>query len=294
MLRRHEFTEMHMGMPVRMVLHAGDDSLARAAARAAFDRVAALDNIFSDYRPQSEVRRLESRPGEWVPISADLFALLSRSLEIARLSEGAFDPTAAPVIAVWREARGTKTLPSPARVDSARRVVGWRRVRLDTIRRAIRLDSGMRLDFGGIAKGYILDQARMALKAAGIDRTLIEAGGDIVVGAAPPGERGWRIDAPDASAAFARRLSLITDAAVSTSGPTVQFVEIEGVRYSHVVDPRTGMALTNDVTVRVISPDAALADAVSTALSILDPGGRKRLLTALQSALHADVTGKPD
>ena len=267
---------MHMGMPVRIVLHASDDSQARAAARAAFNRVAELDNTFSDYRSQSEVRRMEARAGQWVPVSAELFELTNRALQIARLTEGAFDPTVAPLVGLWREARRTRTLPSPARIDSARRHVGWQRVRLDTVRQSIRLDSGMRLDFGGVAKGYILDQARLVLKQAGVDCVLIEAGGDIVVGAPPPGERGWRIDAPGASPDFAALLASVANVAVSTSGPTVQFVEIEGVRYSHVVDPRTGMALTNGVLVRVIGSDATLVDALSTALSVVGRGDLAR------------------
>ncbi|MEO5568071.1 MAG: FAD:protein FMN transferase [Gemmatimonadaceae bacterium] len=267
-LARHEFTEVHMGMPVRVVLHAGSDSVARAAARAAFRRIAELDNTFSDYRPQSEVRRMEARSGEWVAVSADLFHLIGRAVEVARLTDGAFDPTVAPIVALWREARRTSVLPRQAQLDSARARVGWRRIALDTAGRAVKLDRGMRLDFGGIAKGYILDQARAALKAGGVDAMLIEAGGDIVVGAAPPGAHGWKIEAPGASAAFAAQLQAVTHAAVSTSGPTVQFVEIDGIRYSHVVDPRTGMALTNGVLIYVRAKDPTLADAIATALTV--------------------------
>jgi thiamine biosynthesis lipoprotein len=281
-LRRHEFTEMHMGMPVRMVLHAGNDSLARAAARAAFDRVATLDNTFSDYRPQSEVRRLESRSGEWVAVSAELFEVTARALEIARLSEGAFDPTVAPVVALWREARRTKILPSAARIDSARRFVGWRRVRLDTTRRAMRLDSGMRLDFGGIAKGYIIGEARRVLAEAGITSSLVEAGGDIVVGDPPPDAPAWRIDLGDS-------LTTVVNAAVSSSGPTNQFVEIGGRRYSHVVDPRTGQALANDVLVHVIANDPTIADAASTAFSILTESESARFQARLPSGIRVHV-----
>ena len=267
-LRRHEFTEVDMGMPVRMVLHAGNDSVARVAARAAFRRVAELDDTFSDYRPQSDVRRLDARSGEWVIVSAELFELLGRSVAIARLTGGAFDPTVAPVVALWREARRSKILPRASQVDSARALVGWQKIALDSSRRAVRLAPGVRLDFGGIAKGYVLDQARSVLRTFGIESVLIEAGGDIVVGSAPPGKPGWRIDVTGASEQFTRMASSLVNAALSTSGPTMQFVEIEGVRYSHVVDPRSAMALTNGLLVRVIGRDAALVDAISTALSV--------------------------
>lgn len=288
-LARHEFTEVHMGMPVRVVLHSGSDSVARAAARAAFRRIAELDNTFSDYRPQSEVRRMEARSGEWVAVSEDLFHLLNRSIEVARLTGGAFDPTVAPVVALWRESRKTKRFPGKAPLDSARALVGWHRIALDTAQRLVRLDRGMRLDFGGIAKGYILDQARAALKAGGVDAMLIEAGGDIVVGAAPPGAHGWKIEAPGASAAFTARLQAVTHAAVSTSGPTVQFVEIDGIRYSHVVDPRTGMALTNGVLIYVRAKDPTLADAIATALTVT---GTFDLIRLFHSVV-ADVVAVP-
>lgn len=268
-LTRHEFTEIHMGMPVRMVLYAATDSAARGAARSAFRRVAELDNTFSDYRAQSEVRRLASRSGDWVEVSQELFEVLSLSIEIARATDGAFDPTAAPVIALWREARRTKAVPSPRRVDSARAVVGWKRIALDSSRRAARLERGTSLDLGGIAKGYILGQARAALRTAGVRAMLIEAGGDVVVGGAPSGSAGWRIDAPGASPEMATRLEKITNAAVSTSGGSVQFVEIDGTRYSHVVDPRTGIALTTRQLVRVIGRDPAVTDAIATAVGVL-------------------------
>jgi thiamine biosynthesis lipoprotein len=129
----------------------------------------------------------------------------------------------------------------------------------------------MRLDLGGIAKGYILQEALHVLRSTGVTRALVESGGDIVVGDAPPGRAGWRIDVPGADAAFAARAATLSNAALSTSGPTAQFVQIDGVRYSHVVDPRTGVGLTNGITAHVIASDGATADALSTALTVLGP-----------------------
>ena len=129
----------------------------------------------------------------------------------------------------------------------------------------------MRLDLGGIAKGYILQQALGAMVPLGVTQALVEAGGDIVVGDAPPGRDGWRIDVAGSDAVFAARAARLTNAALATSGPTAQFVEIDGVRYSHVVDPRTGMGLTNGVTARVIARDGATADALATALTVAGP-----------------------
>ncbi len=277
-----EFTEVHMAMPVRIVLHASDTNTARAAARAAFDRIATLEGTMSDYRAQSEVRRLEERPGERIVVSAALCDVLTRAMTLARLTDGAFDPTVAPLVALWREARRTGRLPEAQVIDAARARVGWARVSLDSAACAVRLDAGMRLDLGGVAKGFILQEALAVLRGHGVGSALVEAGGDLVVGDAPPGRTGWRIEVPGASAAFAERAAALTHAALATSGPGAQFVLIGGVRYSHVVDPRTGWAVTSPRTAHVIAGDAALADALATALTVLEDHERGAVLARVE------------
>src|SRR5256886_4878954 len=184
---RREFAELHMGVAGRIELYAPEAAAARVAAGAAYAGIAELEDIMSDYRPESEVRRLAERPGTAVPVSEPLFAVVARALELARQSDGAFDPTVGPFVALWRRARGTGRLPGRAELDSAARRVGWRKVRADSAARSIRLDTaGMQLDLGGIAKGYILDQALLVLGRYGVTRALIQAGGDIVAGEAPP------------------------------------------------------------------------------------------------------------
>jgi thiamine biosynthesis lipoprotein len=131
----------------------------------------------------------------------------------------------------------------------------------------------MRLDLGGIAKGYILQEALATLRLAGVTRALVESGGDIVVGDAPPGRDGWTIHVSGADPDFRAAASRLTNSALSTSGATMQFVEIDGVRYSHVIDPRTGLGVTNAVTAHVIARDAATADALATALTVVGHPG---------------------
>lgn len=290
---RHEFTQVHMGMPVRIVLYAPDVATARTAAVAAFQRVAELDDTFSDYRAASELRRLESHAGRWLRISEPLFDVLRRALDIARLTDGAFDPTIGPLVTLWREARRTGTLPAPSALDSARQLVGSPLLQLDTTRRRVRLARpGMRLDLGGIAKGYVLDAALRALRHHGIHAALLEAGGDIVVGAPPPGAVGWIIDTPGAAPAFAARAATLRGAALSTSGATSQYFELDGIRYSHIIDPRTARAVTRPVLARVIAADAALADALATALSV-DPGAADRLRRRFPDILIDIATVRP-
>jgi len=275
-----------MGVPVRIVLYTPHDAIARAGARAAFARIAALEDKMSDFRPHSEVRRLGAQAGGCVNVSEDLYAVLARAKELARLSGGAFDPTVGPLVELWREARHAGRAPPARALDSARALVGWRMLRLgDGGEQACLARPGMRLDLGGIAKGYILQEALRALADRGVASALIEAGGDIVVGAAPPGASGWRIAVPDADPALAARARGLTHAAIATSGPTEQFVEIDGVRHSHVVDPRTGLALTRNVTATVIASDGATADALATTLTVLSREEGKRLLEHFPGAL---------
>jgi|EndMetStandDraft_4_1072995.scaffolds.fasta_scaffold100996_2 FAD:protein FMN transferase len=264
-----EYTQIHMGMPVRIRMYAASSDEARQAAIAAFARIAVLDRMMSDYRPDSELRQLSAARGAWQNVSPELYDVLERAVEIARATDGAFDPTVGPLVLLWREARRTARMPDASAIARAREAVGWQRIEFDRSRRAVRLGHpGMRVDLGGIAKGYILDDALRTLRGAGVRRVLIEAGGDIVVGNAPPDRDGWRIDVTGADSEFAARAAELTNAALATSGPTAQFVEIDGVRYSHVVDPRTGMGLTNHVTAYVIAPDGATADALATALTV--------------------------
>jgi thiamine biosynthesis lipoprotein len=288
---RFEFSQVHMGMPVRVVLYAAEPALAERAVRAAFARVAELDAMLSDYRIDSELNRLAATSGVWTPVSADLFAVLKRALEIAEASGGAFDPTVGPLTSLWREARKTRKLPEARDIDDARARVSWRDLKLDAAKRAARLERArMRLDLGGIAKGYIIQEALTVLIAHGTPQALVEAGGDIVVGEAPPGEPGWRIAVTHADASFDGRAAALTRAALSTSGATVQFVEINGVRYSHVVDPRTGLAVTHDLVVSVIAADAATADGLATAVGVLGASGAAKLLAAFPGAT---VSAKP-
>jgi len=276
---RRQYVELHMGMAVRIIVYAPDDATARRAARAAYARIAELENVMSDYRPESEVRRLAARAGEPVRVSDDLFVVLARAVDLWRRSEGAFDVTVGPFVELWRTARRTGALPLRAALDSAARRVGSDKVHLDSVARTVRLDTpGMRIDLGGIAKGYILDRALDALRVQGVTRALLEAGGDIVLGDPPPGRRGWRI-------AIAAGDTILANRAVSTSGDTEQFVIIGGVRYSHVIDPRTGMGLTSRREATVVAPDGVTADGLATALTLVDDARGARLLQSFPQAV---------
>jgi thiamine biosynthesis lipoprotein len=301
------------------VVYAPDQSTAEDACAAAFARIAALDSIMSDYRRDSELTLLSARAGgPPVRVSPDLFLVLRRAQEVARYSGGAFDVTVGPLVALWRAARKSAVLPDPASLKSALRRVGWQKLRLDERNRTVRLTvPGMKLDLGGIAKGYAADAAQQVLQQHGITRALVELGGDIVVSGPPPGTEGWTIRVPNAAGSVGRRQAgtreagdgdsakqpspqspvdsrLPTDLrfahrAISTSGDTEQFVDIGGRHYSHVIDPRTGQALTNRVQVTLTAPDGLTSDPLSTALSVLGGKGGKLLKAYLGTTAYVRV-----
>jgi thiamine biosynthesis lipoprotein len=182
--------------------------------------------------------------------------------------------TLGPVTLLWREARQQHRLPAPDSLRTALQSSGYRKLHLKGATRTVMLDQeGMRLDLGGIAKGYAADQALAILAELGIRRALVAASGDLAIGDPPPGRKGWTvgIDSPDPRpAAFARVLDLC-NAAVSTSGDSSQNLEDAGVRYSHIIDPSNGIGLTRPIAVTVVARQGIDADSWSTALSVLGP-----------------------
>jgi thiamine biosynthesis lipoprotein len=201
-------------------------------------------------------------------ISAPFFDLLSASHLYSEKSGGAFDVTIAPLVRLWRRSRKEKKLPSPEELSAARALVDYRRLELDPVRQTARLrTAGMGLDLGAIAKGYACDRALVALEAEGITRAMVETSGGYAFGDPPPGKDGWRIQVVDDE----EKVLVLKRCGVATSGDTEQFVEIDGVRYSHIVDPATGLGLTNRAMVTVVAPDGMTADALSTTVSLLGP-----------------------
>jgi FAD:protein FMN transferase len=270
-LTRYEYKQYHMGVDVRIVVYAPTQEKAESACAAAFERFAELDTCMSDYRSDSELMRLCDRAGgPPVPVSRDLFIPLQRSQEVAARGDGAFDVTCSPLVRLWRKARKTHVLPQPAEIEHALTLVGWRKMRLDAAHLTVQLlVPGMQLDLGGIGKGYGDDCAQEVLKKHGITRALVEAGGDIVVSDPPPGKKGWKIQVDNAGTGAAPPTLLFANCAVSTSGDTEQFVEIGGKRYSHIINPHTGQALTDRIAVTIVARDGLTSDSLSTAVSVL-------------------------
>jgi thiamine biosynthesis lipoprotein len=291
-----------MGVEFQIVLYAASEAEATAALDRAFARIATLDRVMSDYDPASELSRLSETsavppgtpaldpPPTAVPIqvSDDLWNVLAYSQSLSRECDGAFDVTIGPLTKLWRRARRQNELPVPERLAEARASVGYSLLKLDRPSHTVQLlRANMRLDLGGIAKGLAADEALAEIKRAGITSALVRASGDIAVGNPPPGETGWRIGlAPlnpdDPPTSFVR----LASAAISTSGDSRQHLEVAGRRYSHIIDPRTGLGISGRSSVSVIAKSGIEADGVATAVSVL---GTEAGLTLIEKRKNVEL-----
>lgn len=241
-----------MGTLFGLTLWAKSAAEAQAGFAAAIARAAALNKLLSDYDPNSELNAINQQPRTVPP---ELYRVLKFARELSEISNGAFDPTIGPLTRLWR-ARIPLT-------GQAKALVNWRDLHLESGKVWL-ARPGMSLDLGAIGKGFAADEMLRTFRDRGLPHALIAASGDIVCGDAPPGARGWIV------AAAGRRLTL-RRAAVSTSGDSAQFYVENGVRHSHILDPRRGAALTEVLEVSVVAPNGMTADALATTVRVLGP-----------------------
>lgn len=273
---RYEYNRPKMGTEFRVIVYSRDSLKAAKAVDAAYRRVDELNQIMSDYLENSELSRLSrtAGSGKYVEVSDHLFEVIERSLEISRTTNGAFDITVGPFIKMWRETRQTKELPARDELNRTNKAVGYEKIKLNREDQSIRLLSpGMLLDLGAVGKGFAADKMLGVIERHGIHSVLVDAGGDIRLGDAPPGREGWKIGLKivNDKGELADTTMNISNKAVATSGDLYQFVEIDGKRYSHIVDPRTGLGITDQSRVTVIANDGTTADGYASAISVLGP-----------------------
>ena len=262
-----------MGVPWTITVYASQ-AAAHAAIAAAFAEISRLEGILSDYDSDSELSRLSAASPTSGPVAVgdDLWRVLAMAVAWRDRSGGAFDPTIGPLTTLWRQARRSGVMPRADKLAAARQAVGPDRLVLDVDRMTVMLrERAMRLDLGGIGMGYAIDRGMDVLAMHGITSAMIDASGDIAVSGPPPGADAWTIevDARVDEDGAGREMLTLVNAAVTTSGDAFQAVEIDGTRYSHVVDPRTGLGVAGPAAVTVIAADCTTADAVATAASVL-------------------------
>jgi thiamine biosynthesis lipoprotein len=297
-LHRHEATRMSMASAYAILAYGADGGALPGIVEAALDEVDRIDRLMSHYKPESPLSRL-NREAPLGPVAVDpeLRALIVESIGYARASGGAFDITVGPLMKTWGFFRGGGRLPTEAEVAEARTRVGYAHVVVDGGRGTVRFDRpGVELDLGGIAKGYAVDRAVQVLRRAHVAAALVSAGGSTIYGlGAPPGREAWEVEVQDpldgTRAAFTVPLR---DRALSISGSSEKWFETGGVRYSHVMDPRTGRPVQGVLGVAVLAPTGTAGDALDNALFVLGPEKARAYLAGIRDTEAAVFLPTPE
>lgn len=276
-LERHYFSQPHLGTTVQIAFYSKDGEAAQKLATQCFERVQILNAVFSDYLPDSEVSRLCSKPVQVAhKVSDDLFAVIAQAQEISQATDGAFDITLGNATQKWREKSARRKSPPAGDSAPVETVATYQDVFFDPKTKTVKLRTPLKIDLGGIAKGYIADQLMVILSKAGIKQAAVVIGGEMVFSGAPPGKEGWTVGVERPSFQILGILTM-KNSALSTSGDSYQFFEQNGVRHAHLIDPATRKSKSNRLNVTTIASSAMLADAWATALRVTGREGALKL-----------------
>ena len=286
---RFSFSEQKMGSPLNIIFYAQDSVNANKLARTCFELIDSLNHIFSNYDSSSELTSINNNAGIAKNIASPLmWELIMQSKEAYFKSKGAYNIAMGPLTQLWRTARRLKQFPSQVQIKNKLILCNFNKIQLNDFDHSIYLTAkGMQLDFGGIGKGYIAQKVVDYLKKEGITTSLVDAGGDIVLGDAPPNKKGWTVgvNQPEKADDLLPEKLQLHNLSVATSGDVYQFIEHNGKKYSHIIDPSTGYGVTSLRNVTVIANDGALADWLATACSILPINEAKKLALSLHAEL---------
>jgi thiamine biosynthesis lipoprotein len=281
-VRHHEAARLSMGCVYAIDAYGPDGAALPRAVEQAFDEVDRIDRLMSNYKADSALARVNREAAlHPVAVNSELFAFIAEAMRYSRESGGAFDITVGPLMKTWGFFGGDGRMPADGQLASARRHVGARHVILDRAAGTIAFDApGVELDLGGIAKGYAVDRAARVLRQNGVEAALVSAGGSTTVAlGTPPDRDGWPVTVQDP--VDARRTAfttLLRDRAISVAGSSEKFFEEGGVKYSHIMDPRTGKPAQGVLSVVVLTGSGTAGDALDDALFVLGPSDSRRCL----------------
>jgi thiamine biosynthesis lipoprotein len=268
-----------MGTEVTFTAFTADDARAARAFAAAYDEIRRVELLMTDWerpgQPESDVVRINKAAGKQaVEVSPETIAVIQQSLEMSRRSRGAFDITFAAMKGLWKfDEDMEKVLPPPAEIARRRKLINWRDVIVDAKAHTVKLRRpGMRLGLGGIAKGYAVDRCAAVLRGEGLADFMVQAGGDLFV-AGTKGGTPWKVGIRDPRGRADQTIGYmpIRDHAFSTAGDYERSFVLDGKRYHHIIDPKTGYPATASREVTIFAPTAFLADALDDAAFILGP-----------------------
>jgi len=258
-----------MGTIFRIICYTNQKEIAKQTSDKAFKRIDQLNYIMSDYLPDSELNRLSrnSGNGEYYQVSTDLYVILKLGQQWALKTNGIFDVTIGPYSQLWRRAGRKEILPSSDQIKTASESVGYKFILIDAESSAVKLcRERMQLDLGGIAKGFTVDEIYNMFVNSGIEKVLVDGGGDIRVGDPPPGKKGWKIVLENLKED--NQVLYISNTSIATSGDLYRYIQIDSVKYGHIIDPRTGYGLTTPRTVTVQASNCTEADVLASTISI--------------------------
>jgi thiamine biosynthesis lipoprotein len=262
-----------MGTTVEIKIWSGEDDKAQAAIAAAFDEIARIERLMTTWREDSDISRVNAAAGQHpVQVSAETVECVERSLEFSRRSGGAFDVTFYALKGLWKFDQDLEAkLPDPVEVKKRIKLIDWRKIVIDKGKRTLFLkEPGMRMNLGGIAKGYAVDRATAVIRARGFHDAIVQAGGDLMLSgtkAGKPWQAGIRDPRGPRDVYFA--VGLVKDHAFSTAGDYERFFFVNGRRYHHIIDPKTGYPATRARSVTIWAPDATTADGLDDGVLIL-------------------------
>jgi thiamine biosynthesis lipoprotein len=273
-----------MGTKAWVTIAGMNDDAAEQAALAAFREMYRIETVMSNWKDSSEVSRLNGGSrGKPFTVSPELFAIVDSSLYYAGKTFGAFDVTVRPLVVLWGfEGGSAKRIPGDAELAHALALVGFRKVVLDRAASTIMLPPGSEIDLAGVAKGYAVDRSIAVLKKLGVANAFVNLGGNIFAMGSAPGKNGWPIGIRDPRGGAGTVGTLVLrDQAVATSGNYENFVEIEGKRFGHLIDPRTGRPVATVLSATAVAPTGLESDALSTGLFVLGPEDARATVASL-------------
>lgn len=289
-LSRFHFESVQMGGPWSIEIYAPDEASAKTATDLAFERVKQINDLFSDYNDSSELTSISQKyqAGEPIAVSPEFLHLTKIALEYSPLSHGGFDITVGPATDLWRRSRRKKNFPTPEKWEEAHSRMGFEKLQINAQDQTLAFSvPKMKLDFGAIAKGYAADEALKVLQSRGYAHALINGNGNFAAGGPPPDKTHWIIAIEELAVTNLKEIPVaqlprvaIKSMGIATSGDLYQYYEHDGKRYSHIIDPRSGMPMTTRRLVTVIAENGTVADALATMVCV---DGNKYLCEILKT-----------
>lgn len=286
LLKEFKRHERLMGNAFQITVVSDDENEANQNIDEAINEIKRIEALLTTFKPTSETNLINDNAGiSPVKVCKEVFELVKRSLKISSITDGAFDITYGSANkSFWNFDKAMTALPDAAAAKEAVRLINYKNVILDEIEQTVFLkEKGMRIGFGGIGKGYAAEAATAKLKKAGVKSGIVNASGDLTAWGLQADGKPWTIgiaDPDNAHKAFS--FMNVSDMAVATSGNYEKYVMIDGRKYSHTINPKTGMPVTGIKSVTIISPNAEIADAMATPVTIMGVKAGLQMINQIQ------------